>query len=178
MNSGGTARDRASAASPAPLVMRGRITQINISQGGVPKRPVPAAEVTPDGLSGDRHNDTRHHGGPERAVCLFSREVIDRLRAEGHPITPGSCGENLTIEGIDWSLVTPGVRFEFDGGVVLEVASYSNPCATIRDSFTGLAFQRIRQDLHPGESRVYARVVKGGTLKPGERLSVLVSLEA
>lgn len=147
--------------------MRGRVHQVSVSKGGVPKVPVPGAVVTATGLSGDAQNDTKHHGGPERAVCMFSLDVIERLRGEGHPIASGSVGENLTITGIDWSTVAPGGRFEFEGGVVLEVASYTKPCSTIRESFAGLDFKRIFQDAHPGESRVYARVITPGPIAPG-----------
>ena len=148
-------------------MQRGRIHQINISPGGVPKLRVERAGVTAGGLVGDGHNDTRHHGGPDAAVCLFSREVIERLRAEGHPIGPGTIGENVTVEGLDWAAVVPGCRLVFEGGVELEVVKYTNPCATIGESFRGLEFRRIKQDLHPGESRVYARVIREGELRAG-----------
>jgi MOSC domain-containing protein YiiM len=59
--------------------MNAAIHQLNISNGGVPKRPVPAAELTHPGLAGDRQRDTRHHGDPDRALCLFSLEVIEAL---------------------------------------------------------------------------------------------------
>lgn len=139
-----------------------------MSPGGVPKLAVPRAEVTVEGLLGDGHHDTKHHGGPERAVCLFSLEVIERLQAEGHPIVPGSIGENVTVKGLDWSRVEPGGRLTFDGGVELEITAYTTPCATIRESFAGSQFRRVRQDLHPGESRVYARVCRTGTVAAGE----------
>ena len=46
------------------------------------------------------------HGGPYRAVCLYAIEAIERLQAEGHPVEPGSVGDNLTTSGIEWSLST------------------------------------------------------------------------
>jgi MOSC domain-containing protein YiiM len=49
----------------------GRIFQINISDGGVPKKWVRQAYVKRLGLEGDCQNNTVHHGGPERALCLF-----------------------------------------------------------------------------------------------------------
>jgi MOSC domain-containing protein YiiM len=150
----------------------GRIVQINTSPGGVPKLPVESAEVTAEGLAGDAHHDRKHHGGPKAAVCLFALEVIDRLRAEGHPIAPGTTGENLTIAGLDWPAVTPGSRLVFGGGVELEIASYTTPCSTIRASFTDARIKRIKQELHPGESRVYARVLKPGTLRQGESVAL------
>src|SRR5262245_38358188 len=128
---------------------RGRIVQINISKGGVPKLPVLSARITTLGLEGDGQNDTKHHGGPNAAVCLFSLEVIERLRGEGHPIHPGSTGENITVAGVDWPAIQPGMRLRFSGGVELEVTQYTAPCSTIRNSFTDLAFRRIKQEEHP-----------------------------
>ncbi|HSE92450.1 MAG TPA: MOSC domain-containing protein, partial [Methylomirabilota bacterium] len=78
---------------------QGRIVQVSVSPGGVPKRPVEAALVTALGVEGDAHRDTEHHGGPERAVCLYALEAIEALQHEGHPIVPGALGENLTVAG-------------------------------------------------------------------------------
>jgi MOSC domain-containing protein YiiM len=89
--------------------MTGVILQISLSNGGVPKRAIDRGIVWEEGLQGDRQADLRAHGGPARAVCLYSFEVIERLRAEGHPIGPGATGENVTVGALDWSLVVPGV---------------------------------------------------------------------
>jgi MOSC domain-containing protein YiiM len=151
-----------------PRAAAGRVHSLNVSGGGVPKRPVPEVHVTREGLRGDVQGDLRYHGGPERAVSLFSLDVIERLRAEGHAISPGSAGENLTIAGLEWALVLPGTRLEFEGGVVLEVASYCVPCGKIRASFADGRIHRINQEDHPGESRVYARVVVEGALRKDE----------
>ena len=153
--------------------MTGRIVQINISDGGVPKTPVPSARITANGVEGDRQEDRNHHGGPDRAVSLFSLEIIERLRAEGHPIAPGTAGENLTIAGLDWPTIKPGARLVFEGGVVLEIASYCSPCSTIRDSFSDLNSKRIKQEMHPGESRLYARVITEGAVSGGEVVRVV-----
>ena len=88
----------------------GRIVQLSVSPGGVPKRAIAEARVTRLGLEGDGHRDPEHHGGPERAVCLFASEVIRALAAEGHAITPGAIGENVTTEGVDWSQVAPASK--------------------------------------------------------------------
>jgi MOSC domain-containing protein YiiM len=78
----------------------GTIIQISVSQGGVPKLAVPQAHVTPLGLEGDRQAHPEIHGGPNRAVCLWSLEVITALQQEGHPIAPGCAGENITLAGL------------------------------------------------------------------------------
>lgn len=151
---------------------QGRLAFLNVSNGGVPKRPLPAAVVTVDGILGDVQSNRRHHGGPERAVSLFSLEVLEQLRREGHPVGPGATGENLTLSGLDWARVAPGARLSFAGGVLLEIASYCVPCATIRGAFTAGRVDRISQDKHPGESRVYARVLTTGTLSEGEAVTL------
>jgi MOSC domain-containing protein YiiM len=85
-----------------------RIAQLSVSNGGVPKKAVESVRVTALGLEGDAHRDQEHHGGPERAVCLFAMEAIRALQAEGHPLVPGALGENVTLEGLDWSAIQPG----------------------------------------------------------------------
>ena len=97
----------------------GTIVQVSVSKGGVPKLPVLEAEVGENGIVGDGHNEPEIHGGPERAVCLFAVERIEALAAEGHPIGPGSTGENSTTRGIDVERVTPGSRMRLVADVVL-----------------------------------------------------------
>jgi MOSC domain-containing protein YiiM len=155
---------------------RGVVTHINISLGGVPKRPVPRARVGVGGLEGDGHDDPRH-GGLEAAVSLFAAEAIARVAAEGHPIGPGTTGENLTVAGLDWSLVAPGVHLRI-GEVVLEVTRYTTPCKTIRASFRHGDFNRIHQQRHPGDSRVYARVIREGTIAVGDVIECMGGSDA
>ncbi len=69
-----------------------------------------------DGVERDGHRHREHHGGLERAVCLYAMEAIETLRGEGHAISPGSLGENLTVAGLDWPSVVPGSRLR-DGPV-------------------------------------------------------------
>jgi MOSC domain-containing protein YiiM len=155
-----------------------RVVQISVSPGGVPKRPVPSARVTALGLEGDAQRDPEHHGGPERALCLFSQERIQALQAEGHPITPGSIGENLTIEGIDWNAVMPGTYLRLGEDVVVQVTRYTSPCLNITASFLHRDYSRVAQKRHPGDSRVYARVLREGSLTSGDPVRLLTEGEA
>jgi len=90
----------------------GRIVQINISPGGVPKHPIVQARVTFDRIEGDSWNDTGHHGLPGQAICLLSMELIAELQAEGYPLFPGALGENFTTVGIDYRQIRPGDMME------------------------------------------------------------------
>jgi len=150
----------------------GSVAAINISGGGVPKRRVSGAQVSRSGLENDAQDDKKHHGGPERAVCLYSLERIRSLQTEGHPIDIGTAGENVTIEGIDWDRIAPGATIKIGDEVLLEVASFTNPCKTIRGSFIAGEFVRIAQRLHPGWSRVYARVLREGQVRFGDPVEV------
>ncbi|MDX1467967.1 MAG: MOSC domain-containing protein [Acidimicrobiia bacterium] len=147
--------------------------QINVSDGGVPKRPVAGAHINRDGVEGDRQADTVHHGGPDRAVCLFSLEVIKNFQAEGHPIQPGSAGENLTISGLDWDEVVPGTRLAVGEDVQLEITSYTSPCDKNASWFKDGEFTRMLQSRHPGESRLYARVLSEGPVRAGDAVEVM-----
>jgi MOSC domain-containing protein YiiM len=153
--------------------MTGYVHQLNCSKGGVPKLPVPEAELTPTGLVGDRQAKPFIHGGPERALSLYSLELIETLRAEGHPIYPGSAGENVTVAGLDWSRLAPGSRLRIGDEVVVEITGYANPCPTIRASFTDGEFKRISQKRTPGISRLYARLLRAGRIRVGDQIVVL-----
>lgn len=147
----------------------GRISRINVNpRGGVPKHRVPTAELTTAGVIGDKQRDRRYHGGPDRAVSLFALERIAALRAEGHPIEPGSTGENLTLEGLDWGAIRAGDRLRIGEWVELEITGYAAPCSNIEGSFADGAFKRISQKLHPGWSRLYARVLAEGLVREGD----------
>jgi MOSC domain-containing protein YiiM len=151
--------------------MPGKVVSINRSKGGVPKLPVTECFVTEEGLEGDRHRDLRYHGGPLRAVCLYSLEVIQALQGEGHPIAPGTIGENLTVSGLDWSLVAPEVHLDV-GEVQLQITKFTTPCANISGSFRDGDFSRVAQKINPGWSRVCARVVREGVVRVGDPVVV------
>ncbi len=146
----------------------GRVFQINVSGGGVPKSPVRSVEISAFGLQGDRQRDLEHHGGIERAVCLFSLERILALQAEGHPIYPGSVGENVTLSGLDWARLVPGARLRLGEWVEIEITGYAAPCRNIQNSFAGQAFGRISAKTSPGWARLYARVLRPGRLTIGD----------
>lgn len=148
------------------------LRQINVSDGGVPKRPVLEAVIATAGVEGDRQRNLKVHGGPDRAVCLFSLELLERLQAEGHPIDAGSSGENLTLAELDWELIRPGVLLSVGPDVQLEVTSYTVPCSHNAPWFLDGNYHRISQKKNPGWSRVYAKVLREGMVRPGDWVKV------
>ncbi len=140
--------------------------------GGVPKLPVDTLVVTDTGCVGDRQNDLKHHGGPTRAVCLLLDSVLSRLISEGHPIGPGSTGENILIDGLEPDSFTTGVVLDFET-VTLEITGPAPPCKTIKASFLNEGFTALSHKRDASQTRWYASVVKAGTLNVGQPVSIL-----
>ena len=150
----------------------GHIFQINLSMDGVPKRAVRSADVTNLGLVGDSPRHLDIHGGPDRAVCLYSLERILALQTEGHPIFPGSIGENLTLVGLDWGCIAPEIKLRLGADVLLQITKYTNPCNTITESFIEGDVEKVSETRNPGWSRVYARVLQTGTIRVGDPVKI------
>ena len=138
-----------------------KVHSININEnGGVPKHRVNQAYIGKLRVEGDKQNDLKHHGGENRAVCLYSMDLIAELKKEGHPIFP-STGENITTQGQDWNKLKQGVILEI-GQAEMELTHPSPPCKTIAKSFKEGRFIRISEKEHPGWSRWYAKVLREG----------------
>jgi MOSC domain-containing protein YiiM len=151
----------------------GLLYQINVSQGGVPKLPVEQARVTSSGLEGDRQRNRTVHGGPERALCLYAKEIVEALQREGHSIVPGAAGENLTLAGLVWQVIGPGVRLRIGKDVVIEVTGYCEPCRHNARWFVNGQYRRMDQDRYPGWSRLYSKVLHGGWIHRGDPVEVV-----
>jgi MOSC domain-containing protein YiiM len=107
--------------------LTGTIVQISISRGGLPKRAVTEAVLTPLGLEGDAHAHPAIHGGPQSAVLLMTAEAIDDLILRGYPIYYGAMGENLTTRGLDRRLLRAGQRYRV-GSALIELTTVRGPC--------------------------------------------------
>jgi MOSC domain-containing protein YiiM len=156
----------------------GTIVQISISRGGVPKLPVAMAAISERGVAGDAHADARAHGRPEQALCLYSVERIAALRSEGHHVEPGSTGENITTEGLDWRYVVPGARLRLGDEIVIEITGWASPCWKNARWFRSGDFRRIDEGRYPGSGRAYARVLQGGTIREGDPISAIIETAA
>ena len=150
------------------MMASGRLTQVNVSPGGMPNRPVPAARVSRDGVEGDWQKNRKYHGGPDRAVCLFSEELYAWLleqRVEG--LFNGSIGENFTTRGIDLMARDPGDRLRIGDQCVIELTDVREPCRQLK-KWDG-RFPRLIL----GRSGWLAKVVAEGEVKAGDAIEVL-----
>lgn len=155
--------------------MIGRVESIQASAGGVPKLPIEVAVVGPSGIDGDGHNNRRNHGRPWQALCVYSSDLLGDLRAEGHPIAAGAAGENVTVSGIDWSRLRGGLTMTIGADtapVRLQTSSPAAPCHKIGDYFVDRDWNRIDHGERPGWARWYASVRTGGTIRPGDPVTI------
>ncbi len=133
--------------------------------------PLDEVEIAARGVVGDVQRARRHHGRPWQALCLWSKEKVDLLAAEGHPITYGAAGENISVTGIDWAGIRPGVRLQI-GEVLAECSLYSLPCAKNRRWFADRDSTRMHHETEPGISRMYATVLFGGNVRVGDDVTL------
>lgn len=162
------ARDDLVAGAALPSQTSGRIVNLASSGGGLPKAAVDRVEIDHSGVVGDVQATRLHHGRPFQALCLWSAEVIDDLAGDGHPIGYGSAGENVTVAGVEWSRVHPGVRL-LVGSALCEVSTYAVPCSQTAGLFADRDFNRIHHSNGP-ISRIYATVLEPGAAAVGDRL--------
>jgi|SRR5579871_5719424 len=163
--------------------MEGRIVQVNISPGGLPKRPVASGFITPLGLTGDGHVHPEIHGGPMQAILLVAAETIDELRTAGFPVFYGALGENLTTRGLDRREVRIGHQFRA-GEAILEITKPRGPCSQL--SVYGPDIQAAIYDSQVkardftsarwGMSGFYARVIQPGMVRTDDPVTLYSAL--
>ncbi len=144
----------------------------------IDKRPVDGSVVVRTlGVHADVQADRKHHGGVDQAVYVYAREDAEHWGSElGRDIPAGWFGENLSTEGLDVSGARPGDRWtigEGDDAVVLEVTSPRQPCATFARWVGGSdARGWVKRFTRAGRPGAYARVVRTGTVRAGDRITV------
>ena len=146
--------------------MTATLTQLNVSNGGMPKLPLLGARVTKSGVDGDRQRSKKYHGGPNRAVCLFSEELYAELRAEGIDLTNGAVGENFTTRGVDLNALAVGDRLRV-GTCLIELTDIREPCKNLNQWHPKLLKAML------GRSGWVAKVVEEGFVQPGDEITVL-----
>jgi len=127
-------------------------------------RKVPRAEgrlVVDFGLEGDRHA-----GRPLRQVSILNAETVDELAQRGMPVEPGVLGENITVEGVPIMQLADGSRLRI-GDAELEITGDRPTCREM------LEVHRDALKAMNGRAGKMARVVRGGTVRPGDPIELI-----
>ncbi|MDY3561377.1 MOSC domain-containing protein [Gemmata sp. JC673] len=123
-------------------------------------------------IDGDGQADLVHHGGPDKAVCVYPADHYPYWReALNRPdLPPGAFGENFTVEGLTEAGVCVGDVWTV-GGVALQVSQPRQPCWKLarRWRVKTLTLQ-VQQT---GRTGWYFRVLREGVVTPGEQLALV-----
>lgn len=160
--------------------MSGKILQVNISRGGVPKRSIFRGNLTRSGFDGDSFAHPKIHGGPSQAALLIANETIQHLIALGFPVYPGALGENLTTTGLDPQQWRAGQQFHV-GAARIELTKPRAPCRTLDIYQSARTGNLIQKEIYSaavkkgdtsavywGSSGFYARVLEEGEISSGD----------
>jgi MOSC domain-containing protein YiiM len=143
---------------------QGKIVAVSVSdRKGVVKHNVDQARLLVDhGLEGDAHAEGGH-----RQVSLLARESIDKMIARGAAVKPGDFAENLTTLGLDVCSLPVGTRLKVGPEVELEITQIGKTC------HQGCAIRELVGDCVMPREGVFARVVQGGVVSPGDAIELL-----
>jgi len=132
---------------------------------GTKKTPVVEVVIKKDfGVVGDAHADCATH----RQVSLLAIESIDKMRNKGFDLNPGDFAENITTRGIVLASLPIGTLFNIGEEVVLEMTQIGKEChaaCAIR--------QQVGDCIMPREG-VFAKVIRGGRVRPGDTINVIL----
>lgn len=144
--------------------MSGEIIAVCISAAkGERKTPVDKVLLRENhGIVGDAHAGDWH-----RQVSLLAKESIDKMRKLGLDVDNGDFAENLTTRGVDLPALAIGTRLKI-GDTLLEVTQIGKEC------HTRCAIYYQAGDCVMPKEGIFARVLSGGEVSPGNPLQVLV----
>ena len=142
----------------------GKVISVNISgKTGEKKRPVDAVKLVEDvGVKGDGHAGK----DPKRLISLLAEESIEKIRAKGIEANPGDFAENITTEGIILHELPLGTKLNC-GETLLEVTQIGKEC---HDRCA--IYEQVGDCVMPREG-IFARALRGGTVRPGDEIEVL-----
>lgn len=131
-------------------------------QKGTQKKPVDSITLKENwGIVGDAHAGNWH-----RQVSLLPYEEIEAFRRKGADIAFGAFGENIVTEGYDLKNLPVGTRFRI-GDAVLEMTQVGKAC------HSHCAIYQVTGDCIMPREGVFAVVLHGGTVRPGDGIKVI-----
>jgi MOSC domain-containing protein YiiM len=146
------------------VLMQGTVVAVCTSlKKGTPKKSQEEVTLRPDwGVEGDAHAENWH-----RQVSLLAEESIAKMQAKGLRVRAGSFAENLTTHGIDLLGLPIGSRVAVGSRVVLEITQHGKIC---HDKCA--IYYQAGDCVMPREG-IFAKVVEGGPVRPGDPIRPL-----
>ncbi|MFC5386050.1 MOSC domain-containing protein [Aquamicrobium segne] len=135
---------------------------------GIDKKPVQGYQrITKVGLANDQQGDTRHHGGPEKALHHYPADHYAAWASEGIVADVPGFGENITSSGLREENICIGDVFRL-GTALLQISQGRQPCWRLNAHFerSDMAF-RVQKT---GRTGWYYRVLEEGVAQAGDTL--------
>lgn len=130
------------------------------------KTPVVSAMLRFTNFDGDRQADLKNHGGPDKAVCVYSFDHYSFWEATlGEKLEPGAFSENLTIAGLREAEVCLGDTFRV-GEALVQISQPRQPCSKLAGKRGSKGLPGIIHET--SFSGFYLRVLKEGAVKAGD----------
>ena len=128
--------------------------------------------LDPLNLDGDEQADLTVHGGPDKAVCVYSADHFAywQTTLERPELGPGAFGENFTVSGLDETTVCLGDVFAI-GTVLVEVSQPRSPCWKLGRKWDRLDLPKLV--LRAGKTGWYFRVRQPGVVAPGQDIRLV-----
>lgn len=142
-----------------------------VESSGIEKRPIKEGTLTKDGFIGDGIADIVHHGGPDRAVCVYPYEHYEKWEKEFQvSLAPPIFGENLTVSNMLESEIYIGDTFSI-GEVIVQVTQGRVPCSTIT-KFTQIK-PLLKRIVETGFTGYLMRVLKAGAIYENSSIELI-----
>ncbi len=125
-----------------------------------------------ENLDGDQQADLRVHGGPDKAVCVYSADHYPYWREQlgVQECGPGWFGENFSVEGQNEGTVSIGDTFRV-GTAIVQVSQPRAPCSKLGRRWNRLDMPKLV--IGAGRTGWYLRVVEPGQVERGQHVTLL-----
>jgi MOSC domain-containing protein YiiM len=136
---------------------------------GICKKPVRGrVHLGKTGLKGDGVGDLKHHGGPDKAVCVYSTDHYPywaHMLGQVLPLAP--FGENFSVSNFDEAAVCIGDIF-LAGTAIVQISQPRQPCSTLAARFG--RNDMVKLVVNSGRTGCYFRVLEEGVVEAGNIL--------
>lgn len=139
---------------------------------GIYKHPVAEALYLEEcNFRGDAQADLVHHGGREKAVCVYPVEHYPYWeKVLGQPLHKGAFGENLTVRGMREEQVCIGDIYQL-GEAVVQVSQPRQPCHKLAKRYDCKQLPLWLEET--GYTGYYFRVLQPGWVAPNSEIQLL-----
>ncbi len=140
-----------------------KIIALNTSERkGTQKRPVDSVNLIANhGIEGDAHAGDWH-----RQISFLGQECISEFNNKGAEVKPGAFGENIIVDGVDFTTLPIGTKV-LCNGTEMEITQIGKECHT-----RCKIYYKMGDCIMP-RNGVFAKVITGGVISIGDEVEII-----